>query len=90
LKTKIVRLAIMGAGPKAAAIVAKAHVINCIEIGGAHPVRFEIDVFDPKGIGAHWTGGKAGYTDGAQALCTPIERDLGFPFGATELCLMSR
>ena len=30
-------------------------------------------------IGANWTG-KSGYTDGVQRLCTPAERDVGFPY----------
>jgi mycobactin lysine-N-oxygenase len=32
-------------------------------------------------VGAHWTG-KSGYTDGIQRLCTPAERDVGFPYAS--------
>lgn len=76
----VVKLAIMGAGPKAAAIVAKASVINSIQASNKRRIEFKIDVFDPRGIGANWQGGDAGYSDGEQPLCTPIERDLGFPY----------
>ncbi|CAN7282398.1 SidA/IucD/PvdA family monooxygenase [Pseudoxanthomonas sp. LjRoot168] len=75
-----VRLAIIGGGPKAVAIAAKASVLNRTRFGGVAPVSFEVVVFERDQIGANWSGGKAGYTDGDQQLCTLIERDLGFPY----------
>ncbi|MGN8094152.1 SidA/IucD/PvdA family monooxygenase [Methylobacterium sp. 22177] len=36
-------------------------------------------VFEERGIAAAWDGSH-GYTDGDQKLCTPAERDLGFPY----------
>ncbi|WP_187830039.1 SidA/IucD/PvdA family monooxygenase [Siccirubricoccus phaeus] len=68
------RLAIVGGGPKAVAIAAKAEVLQ--EEG---LLDCEIHVFESKEIGASWTG-RHGYTDGEQALCTPAEKDLGFPY----------
>lgn len=67
-------LAVVGAGPKAAAIAAKAAVLNDLSL-----LDLELTVFDPDGIAAHWRGTN-GYTDGAQQLCTLAERDVGFPY----------
>jgi mycobactin lysine-N-oxygenase len=69
-------LAIVGGGPRAVAIAAKAAVLNA---QGLADVR--VTIFEPKEIGSHWTGGN-GYTDGVQTLCTPAERDLGFPYNS--------
>lgn len=78
-------LAVIGAGPKAAAIAAKAY---CIQQGG---VPVSVTVFEKSQVGANWSG-KRGYTDGIQRLCTAAERDLGFPylptFGADVVALM--
>jgi mycobactin lysine-N-oxygenase len=68
------RLAIVGGGPKAVAIAAKAQILR--EEG---LLDCEVHVFEPLEIGASWTG-RHGYTDGEQALCTPAEKDLGFPY----------
>lgn len=78
-KPKSSRLAIIGGGPKAVAIAAKAAVINEFEFNEKKPAKIEVDIFDPNPIGAHWSG-KHGYTDGLQPLCTLAERDLGFPY----------
>lgn len=67
------KLAIIGAGPKAAALCAKAH---CLKLAGR---QISIQVFDPKRPGSSWSG-DYGYTDGVQRLCTPAERDVGFPY----------
>lgn len=67
------RIAVIGAGPKGAAIAAKAFCLR--KIG----YDVQVTLFDPNGPGAHWTGAR-GYTDGEQRLCTPAERDLGFPY----------
>ena len=68
------KIAVIGAGPKAAAIVAKA---SCLPSGVFRAV--DVEVFEETVIGAAWTG-QHGYTDGEQHLCTPAERDLGFPY----------
>lgn len=69
-------IAVVGAGPKAAALAAKAY---CLQQEG-HEVA--VSVFERSEIGANWSGNH-GYTDGLQRLCTPAERDLGFPYGTT-------
>ncbi|HEY1932477.1 MAG TPA: hypothetical protein VGG99_10730 [Acetobacteraceae bacterium] len=66
-------IAVIGAGPKAAAIAAKAY---CLQQQG---VEVAVTVFERSEIGANWSG-RHGYTDGGQRLCTPAERDLGFPY----------
>lgn len=66
-------LAVIGAGPKAAAIAAKAY---CLRQEG---IPISVTIFERDEIGANWSG-KNGYTDGVQRLCTPAERDLGFPY----------
>ena len=70
------RIAVIGAGPKAAAIAAKADILNRVQKTG-----LEITIFEKNVIGANWSG-KFGYTDGLARLCTPAERDLGFPYDA--------
>jgi mycobactin lysine-N-oxygenase len=68
-------IAIIGAGPKAAAIAAKAHVLNAFGAG------IRVTIFEKHELGANWTGNH-GYTDGQARLCTPAEHDLGFPYEA--------
>jgi mycobactin lysine-N-oxygenase len=68
------KLAVIGGGAKAAAICAKARCLR--NAGRAVTVR----VFEQARLGAAWTG-RSGYTDGEQRLCTPPERDVGFPYG---------
>lgn len=70
------RLAIIGAGPKGAAIAAKAAALRA---AGHHRPPPDIDLYDPNPVGASWRGSH-GYTDGVQPLCTLAERDLGFPY----------
>ncbi len=69
-------IAIVGGGPKAAAIAAKAYVLRQL---GRSDVK--VTIFEPNEIGANWSG-RHGYTDGRAHLCTPAERDLGFPYDA--------
>jgi mycobactin lysine-N-oxygenase len=69
-------LAVIGGGPKAAAIAAKASVLRQL---GAHAMP-DVVIYERKAMAAAWTGGN-GYTDGVQPLCTLAERDLGFPYG---------
>lgn len=68
-------IAVIGAGPKAAAIAAKAAVLN--ELAGRPLLK--VTVFESYTPMAAWRG-KLGYTDGEQPLCTLAERDLGFPY----------
>lgn len=68
------RIAIIGGGAKAAAIAARASVLNRVL-----DRRIEVTVFEEIEIGANWSG-SGGYTDGEAPLCTPAERDLGFPY----------
>lgn len=69
-------IAIVGGGPKAAAISAKAHLLNRLS-----SAELKITIFEQSRIGANWAG-QDGYTDGHARLCTPAERDLGFPYDA--------
>ncbi|WP_432154358.1 SidA/IucD/PvdA family monooxygenase [Streptomyces tricolor] len=71
------RVAVLGAGPKAAALAAKTHVLN--ELGLAN---VELSVFERDEIGAHWTG-RAGWTSGSERLGTRAEKDVGFPYRST-------
>ena len=71
------KLIIIGAGPKAMAIAAKATVLR--DLGCAVP---EIHIIERTVVGANWTG-TAGYTNGRQPLGTSPEKDVGFPYGST-------
>lgn len=71
------RIAVIGAGPKAAALAAKTHVLN--ELGIA---PLELHVFERDEIAAHWTG-RAGWTSGRERLGTRAEKDMGFPYHST-------
>jgi len=68
------KLAIVGGGAKAAAICAKAAVLR--ELAG---LDIGVSVFERSALGAAWDG-KHGFTDGEQRLCTPAERDIGYPY----------
>lgn len=67
-------LLIVGAGPKAMAIAAKATVLA--KLGIAVP---EIHIVEKCSVGAHWNG-LAGYTNGKMELGTSPEKDVGFPY----------
>lgn len=69
-------LAIVGAGPKAMAIVAKAAALA--SLGFAVP---EIHVFERARVGANWTGA-SGHTSGRQPLGTPPDKDVGYPYAS--------
>lgn len=69
------RLAIVGAGPKAAAIVARAAVLRRT-LGDRVPTLI---VLEEHGVAAAW-GGHGNYSNGFVTLCTPGERDVGFPY----------
>jgi mycobactin lysine-N-oxygenase len=67
-------LAVIGGGPKGAAIAAKAAALRTA--GYDAPT---ITIYEPHSLGASWSG-RFGYTDGLQLLCTLAERDLGYPY----------
>ncbi len=68
------RIGIIGGGAKAAAICAK---VACLRDIFSLPL--EATVFERTELGAAWDG-RHGYTDGRQRLCTPAERDTGYPY----------
>lgn len=68
------QIGIIGGGPKAASIAAKAEALR--QSGWTSP---EITIFEMDQIGGGWRG-EGGYTDGQALLCTPADRDLGFPY----------
>ncbi|MBT2504247.1 FAD/NAD(P)-binding protein [Curtobacterium sp. ISL-83] len=69
-----VDLLCIGAGAKATAVAAKAHVLNSRR---ANPVR--VLVVEKQAPAAHWTG-QYGYTSGSEHLGTRPEKDIGFPY----------
>ncbi|MDY0748702.1 SidA/IucD/PvdA family monooxygenase [Paucibacter sp. R3-3] len=73
-KCKPKRIAVMGAGPKAMAIAAKAHVLRQLGIAD-----IEVVVIDAVDIAANWDG-EHGHTDGDHRLGTPAEKDIGYPY----------
>jgi mycobactin lysine-N-oxygenase len=72
------RLAIVGAGAKAAAIVARAAVLRGLGV----PDVPELLVLEADHVGAAWSG-RGQFSSGFLTLCTPAEKDVGFPY--TEL-----
>ncbi len=67
-------VAVIGAGPKAAALAAKRMAL--VENNFSCPPIVIIEQHKPA---AHWTG-EYGFTDGEQSLGTPPEKDVGFPY----------
>ncbi len=73
-------LAVVGAGPKAVAVAAKAAVLR--EMGADAP---DVIAVERTAIAANWTA-SGGWTDGEHRLGTGPEKDVGFPYrsrGAT-------
>lgn len=70
------RLLIVGAGPKALAIAAKAAALD--RSGYSVP---DITIIERDRVAAHWSGG-FGYTDGRPTLGTAPEKDIGFPYAS--------
>jgi mycobactin lysine-N-oxygenase len=70
------RLLVIGCGPKALAIYAKAKGLE--QAGFNVP---DITIIEKFEIGANWCGSH-GFTDGAQPLGTPPEKDIGFPYNS--------
>jgi mycobactin lysine-N-oxygenase len=73
-------IAIVGGGAKAAAIVARAAVLRELLPTAAVP---KIYVFEKTAFGAGWRGDN-GYSNGHNSLCTPAEKDVGFPYADGE------
>jgi mycobactin lysine-N-oxygenase len=69
-------LVVIGAGPKAAAIAAKARALKKL---GKGEVR--VLIIESAKIGANWTG-LGGHTTGQGELGTPPEKDVGFPYNS--------
>lgn len=67
-------LAVIGAGPKAIAVAAKAAELR--EMGVAAP---EVVVVERAGVAANWQA-VGGWTDGNHRLGTGPEKDVGFPY----------
>lgn len=74
------KIAVIGAGPKAAALVALAATMKTVKNG---PMPPEIIVIDRNGVGSAWTG-EDGFSSGYLTLCTPGEKDVGFPYSSFE------
>ncbi|MEJ6549250.1 SidA/IucD/PvdA family monooxygenase [Corynebacterium sp. USCH3] len=67
-------LVVLGAGPKAVAVQAKAHALR--RLGLPAPT---VTVVDYQGIGGNWRSG-GGWTDGRHQLGTSPTKDIGFPY----------
>lgn len=72
--SRVFDVAVLGAGPKAAAIAAKAHVLNHLGLA-----NIRIAIFEGRELGATWTGNH-GFTTGHEELGTRPEKDVGFPY----------
>lgn len=71
---RVSSLVVLGAGPKAVALAARAHVMR--SLGFTVP---EITAIEPIGVGANWTS-RGGRTTGRQLLGNTPEKDIGFPY----------
>ncbi|MGQ4618136.1 SidA/IucD/PvdA family monooxygenase [Nocardia sp. R7R-8] len=70
-------LVVIGAGPKAMAVAAKAHVLR--ELGLPAP---RVIAVEAQTIGGNWLP-SGGWTDGRHRLGTSPEKDIGFPYHST-------
>ncbi|MEU1547997.1 SidA/IucD/PvdA family monooxygenase [Nocardia sp. NPDC005745] len=70
-------LLVIGAGPKALAVAAKAHVMR--ELGLPAP---RVVVVEAHAVGGNWLP-SGGWTDGRHRLGTSPEKDVGFPYHST-------
>ncbi|MET8871548.1 SidA/IucD/PvdA family monooxygenase [Nocardia sp. NPDC004604] len=70
-------LLVVGAGPKALAVAAKAHVLR--KLGLAAP---RVIVVEAHAVGGNWLP-SGGWTDGQHRLGTSPEKDIGFPYRST-------
>lgn len=69
-------LAVIGMGPKAAALLAKSAAIAHLGAG-----RVRVVVLEASAPGAFWTGAH-GFTSGEERLGTRPEKDVGFPYAS--------
>lgn len=70
------KLAIIGGGAKAAAMTARNATLRKLLPSRVVP---DLLVFEQDHVGAAWSGG-GGFSSGFLTLCTPGERDVGFPY----------
>ncbi|MEV6427920.1 SidA/IucD/PvdA family monooxygenase [Nocardia sp. NPDC051463] len=70
-------LVVVGAGPKAVAVAAKAHVLR--ELGLPAP---RVIAIEAQTVGGNWLP-SGGWTDGQHRLGTSPEKDIGFPYHST-------
>lgn len=70
-------LVVVGAGPKALAVAAKAHVLRELGLPAPRVVAVEAEA-----VGGNWLPG-GGWTDGQHRLGTSPEKDIGFPYHST-------
>ncbi|NKY37173.1 FAD/NAD(P)-binding protein [Nocardia speluncae] len=71
------RLLVVGAGPKAMAVAAKAYVLREMGLPAPH-----VTVVEPDAVGGNWLA-TGGWTDGRHRLGTSPEKDIGFPYHST-------
>jgi len=69
------KLLVLGAGPKALALAAKAAVLRMLDVENVP----DVIAIDRRYVAANWDGAN-GFTDGLQLLGTPPEKDVGFPY----------
>ncbi|WP_405167294.1 lysine N(6)-hydroxylase/L-ornithine N(5)-oxygenase family protein [Nocardia sp. NBC_01499] len=70
-------LLVVGAGPKALAVAAKAHVLRAFGLPAPRVV-----VVEAHAVGGNWLP-SGGWTDGRHRLGTSPEKDIGFPYHST-------
>ncbi|MFC9892487.1 SidA/IucD/PvdA family monooxygenase [Nocardia sp. NPDC127579] len=70
-------LVVVGAGPKALAVAAKAHVLRALGLSAPRVV-----VVEAQAVGGNWLP-SGGWTDGQHRLGTSPEKDIGFPYRST-------
>ncbi|MFD6160253.1 SidA/IucD/PvdA family monooxygenase [Nocardia sp. NPDC060256] len=71
------RLLVVGAGPKAMAVAAKAHVLRTLGLPAP-----QVIVVESQAVGGNWLP-SGGWTDGQHRLGTSPEKDVGFPYHST-------
>ncbi|MGO4616283.1 SidA/IucD/PvdA family monooxygenase [Nocardia sp. 2YAB30] len=71
------RLLVVGAGPKAMAVAAKAHVLRSLGLPAPR-----VTVVESHAVGGNWLP-SGGWTDGQHRLGTSPEKDVGFPYRST-------
>src|ERR1043166_6456168 len=69
-------LVVIGAGPKAAALAAKARALKKCDKG-----EVRVLIVEGAKLAANWTGA-TGFTNGDGALGTPPEKDVGYPYNS--------